>query len=56
MRTVCVERGPVLEGWKALRWAGRMRGVWRDIVVMLYVFLKRVLQNESAWEELVVCK
>lgn len=21
-----------LEGWKAWRWEGRMRGVWRDIV------------------------
>jgi hypothetical protein len=29
MRTVCVEEP--LEGWKAWRWAGRTRGVWRDI-------------------------
>jgi hypothetical protein len=35
MRTVCVERGAELEGWKALRWEGRMRGVWRDILVVV---------------------
>jgi hypothetical protein len=29
IRTVCVEEP--LEGWKAWRWAGRTRGVWRDI-------------------------
>lgn len=38
-RTVCVEREPELEGWKACRWAGRMRGVWRDILV-IDVFLE----------------
>lgn len=38
-RTVCVEREPALEGWKAWRWAGRMRGVWRDIFVNFFAWV-----------------
>lgn len=33
---MCVERAPALEGWKAWRWAGRTRGVWRDIFPLFF--------------------
>ena len=38
-RTVLLERGPLaVLGWKAWRCEGRMRGVWRDMLLSFVLF------------------
>lgn len=45
---VCVERAPALDGWKAWRWAGRTRGVWRDIFPLFFSVSVSVVSRGSS--------